>query len=57
MGGWVGRWCCHIVFFLSIHSVVDCFPSRGAVEITNPNVKDSREGKKSFQYDAVYGWK
>lgn len=36
--------------------VVDCFPSRGAVEITNPNVKDSREGKKSFQYDAVYGW-
>lgn len=36
--------------------VVECFPSRGAVEITNPNAKDSRESKKSFQYDAVYDW-
>ncbi|XP_069693014.1 kinesin-like protein KIF3B isoform X2 [Periplaneta americana] len=38
--------------------VVDCFPSRGAIEITNPNIKDvtAREGKKLFTYDAVYDW-
>jgi hypothetical protein len=45
------------VSFLFIYSVVECFPSRGAVEITNPNAKDSRESKKSFQYDAVYDLK
>jgi kinesin family protein 3/17 len=37
--------------------VVECFPSKGAVEITNPNAKDSRESKKLFTYDAVYDWK
>jgi kinesin family protein 3/17 len=37
-------------------SVVECFSSRGAVEITYPNAKDSGESRKSFQYDAVYDW-
>jgi kinesin family protein 3/17 len=40
-----------------LYSVVECFPSRGAIEITNPNAKDIKENKKLFTYDAVYDWK
>ncbi|PSN50934.1 Kinesin-like protein KIF3B [Blattella germanica] len=35
-------------------SVIKCFPGIGAIEITNPNPKDSRESSKMFRFDAVY---
>jgi hypothetical protein len=35
--------------------VVECFPTRGAIEIVNLNAKDSRKEKKSM-YNAVYDW-
>lgn len=35
--------------------VVDAWPSRGVIEITNPKDR-ARETKKTFTYDAVYDW-
>lgn len=35
--------------------VVDVWPSRGVIEITNPK-DNARENKKMFTYDAVYDW-
>lgn len=46
-----------LIYYFIFYSVVECFPSRGAIDIFNPNTKDSRESKKSFTYDAVYDWK
>lgn len=37
-------------------SVVDVYPARGVVEIVNPS-EVSKENKKMFTYDAVYGAK
>lgn len=34
--------------------VVDVFPNRGVIEILNPT-EATRENKKTFTYDAVYG--
>lgn len=34
--------------------VVDAYPQRGVVEIQNPN-EISRDNRKVFTYDAVYG--
>lgn len=35
--------------------VIDVWPSRGVIEITNPK-DNARENKKMFTYDAVYDW-
>lgn len=35
--------------------VVDAWPSRGVIEITNPKDR-AKETKKTFTYDAVYDW-
>lgn len=34
-------------------SVVDVYPTRGAIELQNPN-EISKENKKTFTYDAAY---
>lgn len=36
--------------------VVDVYPTRGVIEITNP-AEPNRENRKMFTYDAVYDWK
>lgn len=36
--------------------VVDVFPSRGVIEVINPE-DSSKENRKMFTYDAVYDWK
>lgn len=36
--------------------VVEVFPSRGVIEVLNPN-EPSKDNRKMFTYDAVYDWK
>lgn len=36
--------------------VVDVYPTRGVIDILNPN-ESTKENKKTFTYDAVYDWK
>lgn len=40
----------------NFQGVVDVYPTRGVIEVTNPS-EPNRENRKMFTYDAVYDWK